>query len=66
MFYGKHEHTVDDKNRLTLPAKFRDALSGGSLAVGSIGTSMFIHVGAGMRASRGSRSWTRSRARLAR
>ena len=29
MFYGKHEHTVDEKNRLTLPAKFRDALSAG-------------------------------------
>ncbi|HLG09234.1 MAG TPA: division/cell wall cluster transcriptional repressor MraZ [Gaiellaceae bacterium] len=29
MFYGKHEHTVDEKNRLTLPAKFRDALAGG-------------------------------------
>jgi MraZ protein len=29
MFYGKHEHTVDEKNRLTLPAKFRDALAAG-------------------------------------
>ena len=29
MFYGKHEHTVDEKNRLTLPAKFRDALDAG-------------------------------------
>jgi len=29
MFYGKHDHTVDEKNRLTLPAKFRDALEGG-------------------------------------
>ena len=25
MFYGAHEHTVDDKNRVTLPRKFRDA-----------------------------------------
>lgn len=25
MFYGAHEHTVDDKNRVTLPAKYRDA-----------------------------------------
>jgi MraZ protein len=25
MFYGTHEHTVDDKSRVTLPAKFRDA-----------------------------------------
>jgi MraZ protein len=28
MFYGTHEHTIDDKNRLTLPAKFRDGLGG--------------------------------------
>jgi len=25
MFYGTHEHSVDDKSRVTLPAKFRDA-----------------------------------------
>jgi MraZ protein len=25
MFYGTHEHTVDEKNRVTMPAKFRDA-----------------------------------------
>ena len=29
MFYGEYEHTVDEKNRLTLPARFRDALAGG-------------------------------------
>jgi MraZ protein len=28
MFYGTHEHTIDEKNRLTLPARFRDALGG--------------------------------------
>ena len=26
MFYGTHEHSIDEKNRLTLPAKFRDGL----------------------------------------
>lgn len=29
MFFGEHEHTIDDKNRLTLPARFRTALAGG-------------------------------------
>ncbi len=28
MFYGTHEHTIDEKNRLTLPAKFRDGFGG--------------------------------------
>lgn len=29
MFFGEHEHTIDDKNRLTLPAKFRATFAGG-------------------------------------
>lgn len=29
MFYGEYEHTVDEKNRLTLPVRFRDALAEG-------------------------------------
>lgn len=29
MFYGEHEHTIDEKNRLTLPARFRHALADG-------------------------------------
>lgn len=29
MLLGEHEHTIDDKNRLTLPAKFRQAFAGG-------------------------------------
>jgi len=28
MFYGTHEHSIDDKHRLTLPAKFRERLGG--------------------------------------
>jgi MraZ protein len=29
MFLGEYEHTIDDKSRLTLPARFRDALAAG-------------------------------------
>jgi MraZ protein len=29
MLLGTHEHTLDDKNRLTLPAKFRESFAGG-------------------------------------
>jgi MraZ protein len=29
MLLGTHEHTLDDKSRLTLPAKFRQAFAGG-------------------------------------
>jgi MraZ protein len=29
MFYGEYEHSVDEKHRVTLPARFRHALAGG-------------------------------------
>ena len=29
MLLGEFEHTLDEKNRITLPARFRDSLSGG-------------------------------------
>ena len=29
MLLGTHEHTIDDKSRLTLPARFRGAFEGG-------------------------------------
>jgi MraZ protein len=29
MLLGEFEHTIDDKNRLTLPARFRDTFAGG-------------------------------------
>jgi len=36
MFYGTHEHTIDEKNRLTLPARFREGLGGGVVLVRGI------------------------------
>lgn len=29
MFYGEHDHSLDEKKRLTLPARFRHLLAGG-------------------------------------
>src|SRR5919198_1760383 len=29
MLLGEYEHTIDDKNRLTLPTRFRAAMAGG-------------------------------------
>jgi MraZ protein len=29
MFYGEYDHSIDDKKRLTLPARFRDELADG-------------------------------------
>ncbi len=29
MFFGQYEHSIDDKSRITLPARFRDALADG-------------------------------------
>lgn len=29
MFYGEYDHAIDDKNRLTFPARFRDAVAEG-------------------------------------
>ena len=68
MFYGTHEHTIDEKNRLTLPAKFRDGLGGGVvLARGIDGTvDVYPRARAGSRASSGSPRSTRSRGRRAR
>ncbi|HEU5206231.1 MAG TPA: division/cell wall cluster transcriptional repressor MraZ [Gaiellaceae bacterium] len=43
MFYGTHEHTIDDKNRLTLPAKFRDGLGGDVVLVRGIDGTIDVH-----------------------
>lgn len=43
MFYGTHEHTIDDKNRLTLPAKFRDLLGGEIVLVRGIDRTVDVY-----------------------
>jgi MraZ protein len=43
MFYGTHEHTIDEKNRLTLPAKFRDVLGGDVVLVRGIDKTVDVY-----------------------
>ena len=43
MFYGEYEHTIDDKNRLTLPVRFRDALAGGVVLARGIEKSIDVY-----------------------
>ena len=43
MFYGEHEHTIDDKSRVTLPAKFRHSLADGVVLVRGIDGSVDVY-----------------------
>ena len=42
MLLGEYEHTLDDKNRLTLPAKFRQALGGGVVVTRGMDRCLFV------------------------
>jgi MraZ protein len=41
MLLGAHEHTIDDKNRLTLPAKFRQAFADGVIVTRGLDGCLF-------------------------
>jgi MraZ protein len=43
MLLGAHEHTLDDKNRLTLPAKFRAAFAGGVVVTRGLDTCLYAY-----------------------
>lgn len=42
MFFGSHHHTIDDKGRLTLPAKWRTELAGGVVVTRGLDNCLFI------------------------
>src|SRR3972149_8760582 len=43
MFFGEHEPTIDDKNRLTLPARFRPAFAGGVVLTRGLDTCLDVY-----------------------
>ena len=42
MLLGEYEHTIDDKNRLTLPAKFREELASGVVVSRGMDGCLFV------------------------
>jgi transcriptional regulator MraZ len=42
MLLGEYDHTLDEKNRLTLPAKFRQALGGGVVVTRGMDGCLFV------------------------
>ncbi len=42
MFIGSHQHTIDDKGRLTLPAKWRSELAGGVVVTRGLDCCLFL------------------------
>src|SRR5919204_3664269 len=45
MLLGEYEHTIDDKNRLTLPAKFRGDFARGIVVTRGLDGCLFAYTG---------------------
>lgn len=43
MFFGEFEHAVDDKGRMTIPAKFREYLDGGLVVTKGIDPCLWLY-----------------------
>jgi MraZ protein len=43
MLLGEYEHTIDEKNRLTLPARFRQAFAGGVVVTRGIDQCLAVY-----------------------
>jgi MraZ protein len=45
MFIGTYEHTIDEKSRLTLPRRFRDALGAGVVLARGLDRNVAVYPG---------------------
>jgi MraZ protein len=43
MFIGEYNHSLDDKGRIAIPAKFRSALKGGAVATKGLDNCLFVY-----------------------
>ncbi len=43
MLLGEYDHTIDDKNRLTLPAKFRQAFADGCVVTRGMDRCLYVY-----------------------
>jgi len=43
MFLGEFEHTIDEKNRLTLPARFRESFAGGGVVTRGMDGCLYVY-----------------------
>ncbi len=43
MLLGEYEHTIDEKNRLTLPAKFRQSFPGGGVVTRGMDGCLYLY-----------------------
>ena len=43
MFIGEYQHHLDDKDRLAVPTKFREQLSGGAVVTRGLDQCLFIY-----------------------
>ena len=55
MFFGEYEHTIDDKNRLTLPARFRQSFAAGVVVARGIDQCLDVYTREGWEATMASR-----------